>query len=165
MKVWNAVILHFVCGALVIGAFPLCASPLQAQEAGQTSATTGGTLNGEARLDNLPDSPGVSSSSQQRPDSLEARNTQSSSGSSQSSQPQAQTTTPQQKPVGTAAAESSNAGGISASQPAGVAIAPAKQRRVRTIVLRVGALAAGGVAIGTVAALSRATSSKPPGAH
>jgi hypothetical protein len=70
-----------------------------------------------------------------------------------------------QRPVGTAAAEAAPTSGVAASQPAGVAIAPAKQRRVRTIVLRVGAIIGAGVAVGSVVALSEATSSKPPGAH
>jgi hypothetical protein len=84
----------------------------------------------------------------------------------QSAQSQSdQSQTPPQKPVGTAAAEAPHATGIAASQPAGVAIAPAKQRRVRTIVLRVGAIVGAGVAVGTVVALSAATSSRPPGAH
>ena len=165
MRIWNAVLLHSVCGALVVWAFPMSV-PLVAQEAGPTVANT--MAKGEARLGDLPDSPGATRTEQERSDSQEANNTQSSSSSSQtaqSSQAQSQTVAPPQKPVGTAAAESSNAGGISASQPAGVAIAPAKQHRVRTIVLRVGVLAAAGVAIGTVAAVSVATPSKPPGAH
>ena len=73
-------------------------------------------------------------------------------------------TTPQ-KPVGTAAAETSKVSGVAASQPAGVAIAPAKQRRVRRIVIRVGAILGAGAAVGTVVALTQATPSKPPGAH
>jgi hypothetical protein len=70
-----------------------------------------------------------------------------------------------QRPVGTAAAEAPRVNGVTAAQPAGVAIAPAKQRRVRTIVLRVGALVGAGAALGTVIALTAATPSKPPGAH
>jgi hypothetical protein len=73
-------------------------------------------------------------------------------------------TTPQ-KPVGTAAAETSNVSGVAASQPAGVAIAPAKQRRVRLIVIRVGAILGAGAAVGTVVALTQATPSRPPGAR
>ncbi len=72
---------------------------------------------------------------------------------------------PPQKPVGTAAAEAPSASGVAASQPAGVAVAPAKQRRVRTIVLRTGAIIGAGVAVGSVVALTAGTSSKPPGAH
>lgn len=70
-----------------------------------------------------------------------------------------------QKPVGTAAAGSVPATGVAASQPAGNAIAPGKQRRVRSIVLKTGAIIAAGVAVGTVAALTLGTSSKPPGAR
>jgi hypothetical protein len=70
-----------------------------------------------------------------------------------------------QRPVGTAAAEAPKVSGVTAAQPAGVAIAPAKQRRVRVLVLKIGAILGAGAAIGTVVALSAATPSKPPGAH
>jgi hypothetical protein len=70
-----------------------------------------------------------------------------------------------QRPVGTAAAEGPRVSGVTAAQPAGAAIAPAKQRRVRILVLKVGAILGAGAAIGTVVALSAATPSKPPGAH
>ena len=85
--------------------------------------------------------------------------TQQSSGSQQQPAPAGQ------KPVGTAAAESVLTSGVAASQPAGTAIAPGKQRRTRSIVIKVGALVGAGVAVGTVAALTRCTSSKPPGAR
>ncbi len=67
-----------------------------------------------------------------------------------------------QRPVGTAAAEAPYVSGVAASQPAGVAIAPAKQRRLRTILIRTGAIVAAGVAVGVVVALSEGTSSRPP---
>jgi len=67
--------------------------------------------------------------------------------------------------VGTAAAETPNTSGIAASEPAGVAIAPAKQRRARTIIIRTGAIIGAAVAVGVVIALTEATGSKPPGAH
>jgi hypothetical protein len=86
--------------------------------------------------------------------------TQSQAQSASESQPSAQ-----RPPVGTAAAGVVPVSGIAASQPAGVAIAPAKQRRVRTIVLKVGAIIGAGVAVGSVVALTEATSSKPPGAR
>jgi hypothetical protein len=70
-----------------------------------------------------------------------------------------------QKPVGTAAAEVGAASGVAASKPAGVAIAPARQRRVRSFLIKMGAIAGAGVAIGTVVALSQSSPSKPPGAH
>jgi hypothetical protein len=91
---------------------------------------------------------------------------QSSSSSQPSTSSQAgEAQPPGQKPVGTAAAGSVPATGVAASQPAGNAIAPGKQRRVRSIVLKTGAIIAAGVAVGSVAALTLGTSSKPPGAH
>jgi hypothetical protein len=116
----------------------------------------------------LPDSPGTtlakSTDAKQQDTSQQA----AASALSSSSQPPQQSSALQptsQTPVGTAVAESPNASGVAASQPAGVAIAPAKQRRVRTIVLRMGAIVGAGVAVGSVVALTATTSSKPPGAH
>jgi len=110
------------------------------------------------------------------PDSPSATLSQLQESSSQTGDSQSQNTAPPQsaapaqkqevqRPVGTAAAEAPKVSGITAAQPAGVAIAPAKQRRVRTIVLKVGAIVGAGAALGTVIALSEATPSKPPGAH
>jgi hypothetical protein len=65
------------------------------------------------------------------------------------------------QPVGTAAAPAEKPSGVAASRPAGAAIAPAKQRRVRSILIKVGVVVAAGVAIGTVAALSRSSSARP----
>lgn len=66
-----------------------------------------------------------------------------------------------QKPVGTAAAPPESAPGVTASRPAGAVIAPAKQRRARAILIRVGLLVGAGVALGTVLALTHATPSQP----
>ncbi|HLY39761.1 MAG TPA: hypothetical protein VKR52_01060 [Terracidiphilus sp.] len=63
--------------------------------------------------------------------------------------------------VGTAAAPLEKPSGVAASRPAGAAIAPAKQRRVRTFLISVGVVIGAGVAIGTVAALSHASPSRP----
>lgn len=67
-------------------------------------------------------------------------------------------------PLGTAAAEKGRTAGGGASRPAGVAIAPAKQKRSRGLLIKLGALAAAGAAVGTVYALSRGTGSVPAGA-
>jgi hypothetical protein len=91
-----------------------------------------------------------------------AQDQQQAATASQSATP---SQTSQRKPVGTAAAEAPNATGVAASQPAGVAIAPGKQHRARTIVIRMGAILGAGAAVGTVVALTAATPSKPPGAH
>jgi hypothetical protein len=69
------------------------------------------------------------------------------------------------EPQGAATAEKVSTAGGAAAKPAGVAIAPAKQHRTRSILIKVGALAAAGVAAGTVYALSRSTPSVPPGAN
>jgi hypothetical protein len=68
------------------------------------------------------------------------------------------------EPVGAATAESVPTSGGAAAKPAGVAIAPAKQHQTRSLLLKVGAVIAGGAALGIVYALSRGTSSTPPGA-
>lgn len=66
-----------------------------------------------------------------------------------------------QKPVGTAAAPYEKPTGVAASRPAGAVIAPAKQRRIRRIWISVAVIAGAAVAVGTVAGLSEASSSKP----
>jgi len=67
-----------------------------------------------------------------------------------------------QAPLGTAAAEQIRTSGGSASRPAGNAIAPVKQRQYRSLVIKLGAAAAAGIAVGAVYGLSHATSSTPP---
>jgi hypothetical protein len=78
--------------------------------------------------------------------------------------PPAETEPPQQQPLGAAAAEAATPTGGAASKPAGTAIAPAKQRQVRSLLIKLGVVAAAGVALGTVYGLSRGTSSLPPNA-
>jgi hypothetical protein len=106
----------------------------------------------------LPDSPGASQSQSQSAPPPQ-NNPQSSSNSDQTQEQK------MQRPVGTAAAEAPKVSGITAAQPAGIAIAPGKQKRARAIVIKVGAIVGGAAALGAVIALSRATPSKPPGAH
>jgi len=90
----------------------------------------------------------------------------------QRSQQQAQPTATQAQPVqqtptvplGTATAQQGATRGGVASRPAGEAIAPAKQRQVHSLLIKLGLVAAGAVAVGTVVGLTRGTSSIPPGA-
>jgi hypothetical protein len=137
----------------------------------QTNRPTSPSAVEETASAELPDSPGaVQIQLQNAPQQQQQQsNTSSSSTVSSPQAPSSQSATPQnskqQRPVGTAAAEAPNVSGITAAQPAGVAIAPAKQRRVRTLVLKVGAIVGAGVAVGTTLALTMGTSSKPPGAH
>ena len=124
----------------------------------------------------LPDSPGAIWLQSQTPSPHAAstpptpQSIQPSASSAQTSAPEANGVQEQQdqklqRPLGTAVAPAPAVSGVTAAQPAGVAIAPARQRRVRTIVLRVGAILGAGAALGTVIALTEATPSKPPGAH
>lgn len=78
--------------------------------------------------------------------------------------PEPQTQKPVTEPVGAAAAERVPTAGGAASKPAGAAIAPAKQHQTRSLFLKIGAIAAGGLAAGSIYALSKGTSSRPPGA-
>jgi len=64
-------------------------------------------------------------------------------------------------PVGTAAAPYEKPSGVAASRPAGAAIAPAKQRRVRSFLIKMGVVVGAGVAVGTVLALSHGSPSRP----
>lgn len=67
----------------------------------------------------------------------------------------------EERPLGTAAAPYTKPTGVTGSRPAGAVIAPAKQRRVRAILISVGVVAAAGIAIGAVAGLSHASPSRP----
>jgi len=88
-----------------------------------------------------------------------APNPQAAAPAAQSTDKQNESDT--NKPVGTAIAPYEKTMGVTASRPAGAVIAPAKQRRIRAIVIKVGVIAAAGVAIGTVAALSHSSTSQP----
>lgn len=150
------------------------AEPSPAAQRSATSLVTTGSVD-PAVLPELPDSPGAIVANSHEPASKQGWSGAPPTGQNQTPQSASPRTAPPstqdsqapapQKPVGTAAAEGSHASGVAASQPAGVAIAPAKQRRVRTIVLKVGAIVGAGVAVGSVVALTAATPSKPPGAR
>jgi hypothetical protein len=76
------------------------------------------------------------------------------------------TATPQApQPSGPAAASAVQVSGSAASKPAGAAIAPPKQRQVRSWLIKFGFIAGAGAAIGTVAALSAGSPGRVPGSH
>jgi hypothetical protein len=188
MGAWKKAVAYVACSGLFVAGLPGFVLPVTAQQAAgaeQRESLAAKPLlaandANSAKASELPDSPGATwsksevASNQQNhaglpsaasPSSSQSAQSQSTPSQSAQSQSGAQAQPSPQKPVGTAVAEAPRASGIAASQPAGVAIAPAKQRRVRTIVLRMGALVGAGVAVGSVVALTAATSSKPPGAH
>ena len=174
MKTWKQVFAHLAWSGVAISG--LSAGSLAAFAQQQTSSPAMVEQprldDAQAKLEDLPDSPGATLSqgqnqtpaSSSEPSGAQPTNTQPAAPQPPAAQAQS-TPAPAQRPVGTAAAETPVVSGVAASQPAGVAIAPAKQRRVRTLVLRMGAIVGAGVAVGTVVALTAATPSKPPGAH
>lgn len=87
-------------------------------------------------------------------------------GQNNNTQQQPLPSTPKQQPApqpnGTAVAPPIEVSGGAASKPAGVAIAPPKQRRIRSLLIKLGFLAGAGVAIGTVVGLSAASPSHVP---
>jgi anti-sigma B factor antagonist len=131
-------------------------SAAQAQSQSQDSNSGARTANYEPfQPQALPDSPGTVHS--QIADSNQPSTASQPSPNQQQDVPQ--------EPVGTAAAEFIKTTGVAASKPAGSAIAPAKQRRARSILIKVAAIAGAGVAVGAVVALSAASPSHPPGSH
>lgn len=145
---------HVAWGSLLLSGTLGSVMPVAAQ---QSRAEQNQSLarDGLGNANELPDSPGATVAQAQAPPPPETPPPQSSA--SQAPAPQ--------RPVGTAAAEAPSTSGVAASEPAGVAIAPAKQRRTRTILIRTGAIIGAAVAVGVVVALTAGTSSKPPGAH
>jgi anti-anti-sigma factor len=132
-------------------------SAAQAQPQSQVSGSGASEANYEPfQPQALPDSPGTVRSQ------TSDNNQQSSSGQQPSPKKQQDVS---QEPVGTAAAEFIKTTGVAASKPAGSAIAPAKQRRARSILIKVAAIAGAGAAVGAVVALSAASPSRPAGSH
>jgi len=72
---------------------------------------------------------------------------------------------PTESPEGAAAARGIKTAGGAASRPAGTAIAPAKQHQTRSLLIKIGAIAAGAAALGAVYGLSRSSPSTPPGSQ
>lgn len=161
MAILRNFLAQVACGSLLAAGFAGPALPASAQQA-QTRDQTAAI---DSASSELPDSPGATlaqlSAPQPSPAPQQSQSApaQPQTNQNQSNQPAAQ------KPVGTAAAEAPSTSGVAASQPAGVAIAPAKQRRARTIIIRTGAIIGAAVAVGVVVGLTAATGPKPPGAH
>jgi hypothetical protein len=148
---------------------PLVAAAPSPQQPTNSSQQAEGASSSQASLENsdsgvkkvttdasepetLPNSPGSVRSA------TVADNRQSTGGQQPSPMGQQYAT---QEPVGTAAAQPVKTTGVAASEPAGAAIAPARQRRARSILIKVGAIVGAGVAVGTVVALSSGSPSRP----
>jgi predicted lipid-binding transport protein (Tim44 family) len=83
-------------------------------------------------------------------------------------QSQSAQTPPSQQPApipsGAAGAKAAHVKGSPAAQPAGAAVAPARQRGHRLLAMKLGLLAGAGIAVGAAVALSERSPSRPPGA-
>jgi hypothetical protein len=145
----NRTLARIVCG-LLIAVLSGAAEPLLAQES-SAPQSSGQTQNPPQPPIELPDSPGRST--QQAPPAQQTPGQPQNGSAPQSNGPQ---------PSGTAAAPSVPVTGGAASQPAGVAIAPPKQRQIRSLLIKLGFIAGAGVALGTVAALTAASPSHVP---
>ena len=115
--------------------------PMAANNSAGASATT--TPGGNE----LPDAPSIAQPVQQ-------------STESSSIQPQ----NPGAVPSGAAGAKAPTVRGAPASRTVGAAIAPAKQRQRRSLLIKVGLVAGACIAVGSAFALSKSSPSKPPGA-
>ena len=167
MKASRRLVVPAAWGMFVLLAVPMLVVGGAAQQVGDHSefgaqAAASAQLRTVDSVVQIPDSPGTTLAELQPPPQTQTATPQASAPAAAQPQNETQTT---QKPVGTAAAEPLHASGIAASQPAGVAVAPQKQKRTRTLVIKVGAIIAAGAAVGAIVALSAGTSSRPPGAH
>jgi len=156
-----------ICACLVlILSAPTVTAALPAQDPAavqqQQSAASNGAQNADSSsVKPMPDSAQPDATLPDAPEVAQAQ-TPSFNAQSSSSQPsQDQQQNGSQQPVGTAAAPGITRTGVAASKPAGAAIAPAKQRRVRTIMISLAVVAAAGVAVGAVAGISRTSPSQP----
>jgi len=68
------------------------------------------------------------------------------------------------EPSGAAGAKAATPKGAPVAQPAGAAVAPVRQRGHRSLLIKIGLLAGAGIAVGSAAALSHGSPSRPPGA-
>ena len=140
----NRMLVRAMCG-LLIGAISGVTEPLLAQQSSTPDQQAPASQNSMQPPVELPDSPGAAP----RPETAPV------------TPPAPPSKTPPQ-PSGTAAAPAVQVSGSAGSKPTGVAIAPPKQRQIRSWLIKFGFLAGAGAALGTVAALSVASPGRVP---
>jgi hypothetical protein len=164
---WTRRQIACILATLFAGSFAI-AAPAPLQEPGSTQETPG-TPPSQTQAQNSddqskkPDS-NTASSTHALPDSpnpVQQQSTDQRAQTSTSNSDTEQEPSGAPKPVGTAAAPLEKTTGVAVSRPAGAVIAPAKQRRARTILIRVSLVVGGAVAVGTVVALSHGSPSRP----
>lgn len=141
-------------GLILLLGMPLAqAAPRQQQTSGQQQDQTR-SAPGNSR--NLPEAPGA----QQQANTQQQQQSGAQQPASTQTTPEPQPGNPAE-PVGTAAAPYESPVGAAVSRPAGAVIAPAKQKRRHTFLIRMGLVVGAAVAIGTVVALSKASPNRP----
>ena len=155
-----ALIVSFATVPLGCAQQPAGSPPAQAPTAASTGTPPAGQGQGNAQA-----SPQETNSSNHQPTVELPENPGRSNAPTPAANPPAPSQQPQEQkpePNGTAVAPQVQTSGGAASKPAGVALAPPKQRRARSLLIKLGVLAGAGIAIGTVAGLSAASPSHVP---
>jgi cytoskeletal protein RodZ len=140
------------------------AFPQSTQSSDQSQPTTQVSTDDANKPSTVNNSEGPSAtttpSSNELPDAPSIAQPVQQSTESSSIQPQ----NPGSVPSGAAGAKAPTVRGAPASRTVGAAIAPAKQRQSRSLLIKVGLVAGACVAVGSAFALSKGSPSKPPGA-
>lgn len=154
-RVWRLPVVFVLCGATALFAEPLqqgtqdpSGPPRVVDEHNAQPSAQNASNNNPANpsTSELPDAPAPAQPVQQ------------------TQQDSTQQQTPNSVPSGTAGAKAPTVRGAPASRPIGAAIAPTKQKQRRSLLIKVGLVAGAAVAVGSVFALSKGSSSRPPGA-
>ncbi len=133
---------------LIASETPLLADPPQSSQSNSAS---------QKQDDALPDAPQVQLAQNQPAQNQPAQTQPAQTQTDQTQQPAS-------VPAGAAGAQAANAKGAPVAQPAGAAVAPVRQHGHRSLLIKVGLVAAGAIAVGAVVALSKSSPSRPPGA-
>lgn len=166
MRIMESLKKHLLLSLLVVLVFAAeLPATGRAQEQSQTSspAPSSGNTSPASKPDSSP-----SAGSPTLPDTPAAAIPSTAGGQQPADMtPGSPVTSPSQagRPVGTAAAEPLATKGVTGSKPAGIALAPRKQPRARSILIKVGVIVAVAAAVGTTVALTSASPSTPPGSH
>jgi cytoskeletal protein RodZ len=157
----NLLLVFLLSATLAISAEPI---PQGTQSSDQTRSTT--QVTDDTNKPQTPEaggqnaSPAISPINNELPDAPAPAQPVQQGTDSSSVQPQ----NPSSVPSGAAGAKAPTVRGAPASRTVGAAIAPAKQRQRRSLLIKVGLVAGACVAVGSAFALSKASPSKPPGA-
>ncbi len=158
----NLLLVFLLSTTLVVSAEPLPVG----QQSSETSQTTPQASPHETRTTTAPGrgatntDPSTPAITGELPDAPTPAQPDEQSAESSSIQPQ----NPSSVPSGAAGAKAPTVRGAPASRTVGAAIAPAKQRQHRSLLIKVGLVAGACVAVGSAFALSKGSPSKPPGA-